>query len=324
MTADRPARDDPSPTPDGGVVIDAERMALLLDGRLDDRARDALLAELEASPASLEVYADALAALGDTGDLDAAATDSTGSTSGTTVTPISRAESNPRRLGPGGWLATAAIVVIMVGGTFAWQARRTTGLSSPQQMVAALSSPTRTALDTGMDSGWTRMRGAADLLSPRARGVRVGMRLAELELLATSGEPWGESRAPRVMTDIATLLDATSGGTAAGTIYRSLAASGSAPTADQLRIAAESAERIAGDDAVRVGAWLATARVATARRDAVFFRSVASRQAVTQLARLAPDAKRATLRLDAALAAVPSAWGEVEASFGELVRVLAN
>src|SRR5215208_5211320 len=44
-------------------TIDPERLAALLDGRLDERARSEILAQLAASEADLEVMADAAAVM---------------------------------------------------------------------------------------------------------------------------------------------------------------------------------------------------------------------------------------------------------------------
>jgi hypothetical protein len=293
--------------------IDPERIAALIDGRLSDTERAALLAKLDASPEALEVYADAVAALGDdTGG----ASHATGG--GSPVVPRSRRPF--RNYAP--VIALAAVLLFAVALPFM---RRTSGaaLETPQT-IAALLQPTEETATAWQRTPWSELRGTSDALSPRARGVRIGARIVDLAMLTRARD----TAATRVALQIASLLEGIPAGGVAASSYRALADQGAATaTESDLRRAASFAEQVAGVDDVRTGAWLEAARMAAVARNESFFASSSVRDAertISSLTGLSSPARSALAEVTRLLAASARDWPAIERALSTLLREVAT
>ena len=301
-------KDENSP-PTSAPPIDPERIAALIDGRLNADQRAALLAELDASPEAFEAYSDAVAALRDI-DGDRPASIGGG-------TPPSGRVSRPfRSYAP--TIALAAVILIAVALPLARSARGPR-LDEPRTL-AALLQPT----SSGVTTPWSELRGSGDALSPRARGVRIGARIVDLELLARSRD----TSAARVALQVAALLDGIPAGSLAASAYRSLAVTGTGtPSPAALGGAASFAEQVAGGAEVRAGAWIEAARVAAAQRNESFFQSSRTRDAergIASLENLPASARAALAELSRLLAASPRDWPAIENALTALLREVAT
>jgi hypothetical protein len=295
--------------------IDPERLAALIDGRLDPEARAALLAELDASPEALEAYGDAMAALRDTAEESAISP-------GGGVSLTSQRTSRPFRMyAP--VLAIAAVVLIAVALPFV-RGTRGPGLDDPRA-IAALVQRTETAGTLWQRPAWSEVRGPSDALSARARAVRIGARIVDLDLLARTGDP----AATRVALQAAALLDAVPAGGVAASAFRALAdQDADAMSSDAFGQAVTFAEQVAGVTEVRAGAWLEAARMAASVSDASFFeraRIQAARRAISSLAGLSAPARAALDELDRLLVDAPAPdWPAIESALSALLRELAS
>jgi hypothetical protein len=303
---------DERPSPTNPRAIDPERIAALIDGRLSANERTALLAELDASPEAFEIYNDAVTALRE-GDIQ-----TPGTAAG--MSPPRRAPRPLRTYAP--FIALAAALVIAIAIPLMRRAGAP-GLEEPHVLAAALQ-PTGDATTIWQRTPWTESRGSNDVLSTRARGVRIGARIVDLELLARSRD----TSAARIALQVASLLDAIPAGSVAASAYRSLAAQG-VPTAssDALGRAASFAEQVAGVTAVRVGAWIEAARVAAAHRNTSFFESTKTRdieRAIASLLTSPAAAKSALAELTRLLDASPRDWPAIENALTVLLREVAD
>lgn len=297
-------------------AIDPERIAALLDGRLSEAERAELLARLDASPEAFEAYADAVATtreLERDGVIPAAAF---------TASRASRGSPRPWLSGNGRWMALAATVLVAIAVGLLWPGRRGAMLANPRLVVAALAPSAATMDSIWRRVPWSEVRGDADLLSPRARAVRIGARIADFELLARLGDT---AAAPAAM-QIAALLDDVPAGAPAAANYRSLAADSATRTTQALTAAASFAEQVAGARDVRLGAWLEAARIAATEQDADFLSSVDSRQALRALDRVVDGEAAATLAdLRRAIESSPAPdWATVQVSLARLLGRLAT
>jgi hypothetical protein len=97
----------------------------------------------------------------------------------------------------------------------------------------------------------------------------------------------------RIAAQVASALGEVPGAGPAPLPYRRVAAAaGASPDslAAWLRDGWETGATLLGPDEARIGAWLATARLAATRRDAAFFRSAAGRGAIVAIGPLASGA----------------------------------
>ncbi|MGZ8377068.1 MAG: hypothetical protein ACXW0Z_07465, partial [Gemmatirosa sp.] len=235
-------------------TIDAERLAALLDGRLDARERAAVLAELAVAPEDAEVLADAIAALppaaGGVVQLESAS-----------ARPAHRAW----RRGWPVWAAAAAVLLIVAVPTL-----RTRDGAAPVDPTSAASALEDGGLPVAWEGRpWARVRGVVDEGAEGAIGVRIGARLTDLSL-ATRGR---DSAAAGIARDVIALADRLGGArTSTADVYDVIARDGAAAdvSAERLRGAARDLATRAPDGSVEIGAWLEAARVAVARRDRRF------------------------------------------------------
>jgi len=299
-----------------GSPIDPERLGALLDGRLTGRERAELLARLAASDEGVEVFADALAVQGELEDEDRRAA---GAADDPRVLPFRRpARGAPWRPGPR--LALAASVAAVAVGMAAWGlARRGAGDDDPGRYAALLARP---GLPAGWDAApWTAARAAGETLDPRARAVRVGARITDLEAAAATRD---SVAARRAAAEVGALLGALPAAGPATAVYDEIGRRAGEPEAARER-GRRTAARLAGEEGVALGAWAEAARLAAGRRDEAFFRARATRKALDRAAgdaALPPDARAAAERIRAALAASGAPdWGVLER---EAARILAS
>lgn len=289
-------------------IIDPERLAALIDGKLGATERRALLSQLAtADEQSLGTFADAVAVKG---ELENRST--TGESGGGFV--------HPRWMRPA-WLAAAAAVVAAVGvGSYAWRTDRERA-DDPSRFVdfvegARLESPAMHL--------WTTRGGTAE---PSARSealaVRIGACITDLGLAARAGD----SVAREIVASIIRTLGEVDGSTSAIAKYRQVEAqlsAGTRPRDEQLRDAARSAALAAGRSATRAGAWVEAARVAAWRRERSFFTNAASRAVLDSIARveLPESAQDAVGRVrDTASEADPN-WPALQGALRDLLGAL--
>lgn len=312
----------------------AERLAALLDGRLDAHRRDELLTELAASEDDFDAYADAVAI---TAELEGAAPEVKPIRTGPEVTPIQAepevtqtrvtaevmpidaAPSRRRGLAPR-WMAIAAVLAGIALAPWLW-----TRYAGGRGDLVAVEAD---ALPPGWNaSPWGVTRGANDGLTPEARAVRLGARLVDVELAVRGRDP----ATAQLATETAMLLEGIPDAPAApaAAIYRQVARR-AGEHAERLRPLLEQGREVvpqmAGEEGVRLGAWLESARIAAANRDRGFFASRATRSQWERMARdssLDPAAQAAAERVQTALGsgAEPD-WNEVQLGATTLLRLL--
>lgn len=249
-------------------TTEAERIAALLDGRLEERERADLLAHLATSDDAYEAFVDAAAV---TRELE-------GGESGTdnviSLPAIRRAPG--RWTSRTGWFALAAVIAGVAVLPFLQTSIREPQYGDPGRFVGMLKSD-----DAGLPPGWngrpwTTTRGASDPLTPRARAVRLGARLVDLEL----GVRAQDSSVAVLAAEIAALLEDIPASGAVAATYRDFQKSRAErpmelqSTLEQGRVGVA---RLAGEEPVEWGAWLEGARISLARGDVEYIESRASR-----------------------------------------------
>ncbi|AHG89065.1 hypothetical protein J421_1528 [Gemmatirosa kalamazoonensis] len=319
--------------------VDAERLAAFLDGRLNVREREALLAELAESDDARDALGDVAAVLRDLEqsgvvkqtDLDTLGTmppeppptvrDPTTAIDASAPPGADRATGDVRDIGsarvrrtPWWGALAAAVLVAAVGLSLYARAGRA---DDPAALVAALGD----ARPSAGEPTWSATRGAGPALAPRARAVRFGALAAALQLAARTRDTSAASLARRA----AALLDDVSGAAPAAQIYRAIAARPAAP-ADSLdallRDGWETGASVVGADDAWLGAWLATAREAAARRDTTFFRHRATRRALDVLS-ATTDQAPAAAHVARAADGAPD-WGTLPADLSALLESLGS
>ena len=308
-------------------MTNAERLAALLDGRLDAHRREELLAELAASDDDFDAYADAVAITAELeGALpvvtpihaDAVATTPEVEDAAPGVTPIGAAPSRRRSLAPR-WMAIAAVLAGVALAPWLW-----TRFAADRGLIAVEAA----ALPPGWDaSPWGTTRGAGDPMTEEARAVRLGARLVDVELAVRGRDP----AAARLATETAMLLEGIGGAAPAASIYHEIARRAGEPTErlePLLKTGRETVPQMADEEGVKLGAWIESARIAAATRDRGFFASRATRSQLERMARdpsLPPAARSAVTRIQAAVGSggAPE-WSGLERELSGLLRSLAG
>ena len=297
---------------------DAERLAALLDGRLDERRRAEAVARLASSDAELEVFVDALAVMREMEAGDAA----------DGVVPLRPPARKPWWRRPGGhWAAVAAVLVGLALLPVLWTRSQGPDVRDPGS-YAALLEDRGAGIPAGWDrSPWGTTRGPGDPLTEQARAVRVGAGVTDLEVAVASRDP----RAAEIAAEIDALLGGVPGGSGAAMYYREIGRRAGGGQ-DQLRPLMMEGRRAAaallGDSLVAVGAWAEAARLAAARRDEEFFRSPGTRAILAQIEAMAdlPSPARATAGRIQSAVAVDGApdWAGLERDAAELLAALGS
>lgn len=299
---------------------DAERLAALLDGRLDERQRAEAVERLASSDDEFEAFVDALAVTRELEAEEAAAG----------VTPLRPRARQRWWQRPGGhWAAVAAVLVGLALLPVLWTRSRAPDIDDPGRFPALLESR-----DAGLPAGWDRSpwrttRGPGDPLTPEARAVRLGALMTDLEVAVRGRDP----RTGEIARKIVALLDGIPGAGFASETYRKVGSRSGEPPEQLLPLVDSGREAVRLIEVervqfVRLGAWAETARIAAARRDAAFFRKRETR-AVLDRADEAPDFPepgraavrqvRRTIERDGA-----PEWERLDLQLAELLRRLGS
>ncbi|HEX6536628.1 MAG TPA: hypothetical protein VF041_18725 [Gemmatimonadaceae bacterium] len=301
-------------------TTDAERIAALLDGRLSAEQRSELLARLASSESERDVLAEAAAILRDIEPGESAG--------GGKALPLVMPRPRWRFSRARPWLAIAAAVAFIGVIALVRSHGHTPAPRDPGRFVAMLQARDGGAPAGWDDHPWSVSRAAGAVVAPDARAVRIGARVAELELAVRARD----SAAARLAAELAALLEPIPASAPAVGIYRQVAGRAGAPPNELAALLARgrvAAASLAGADLVELGAWLETARVAAARHDAAFFREPASRAMLDRAAGLAtlPATARQSLRsIESSITASDAHpdWSAVEDALTGVLRTLAG
>ncbi|MET0400560.1 MAG: hypothetical protein ABW277_27465 [Longimicrobiaceae bacterium] len=314
---------------------DDERVAAFLDGRMDARRREEMLAHLNGNDEDRAVLADTAALLRQLEKEDAAAssdmaapTAKPGHHDTAEVVPL---DTRRRTRAPLlRWVAVAAALagIALVTGRL---------LQSPPSIA---DEPVRLAARLehgaqGLPPGWTELRpwtpvrgddpgGARSPGEQSARSVRAGAMLVDLSVAVHARD----AAATRVLaSQIAGRFDPQGG--RSGALREIADSAGASP--ERLRpLVGEATERIAkrlDPDALRLGAWAEAAGLAAARQDTGFFRDGETRRMLEHAGRLAagdPAARAAVQQVRRLLAADPPRWEALAPAIDALARELAS
>jgi hypothetical protein len=271
--------------PDG--AMEPERLAALLDGRLGDAERDALLAQLAVDDEDLALFAEAAAIQRELEEADEVA-----AVPG--VLPL-RPAARPARRVDRRWMAAAAVLAGVTLLPLTWRASQGGGaVREPSHAVALLENPSA-GLPADFDNRpWSRTRGEGEVVTEEGRPARVGAYMVNLELAIRAGD----ADNTRLMAQrIAGLLtDANAAGTYAAHSLDPIIARPNAPAAallPALEQASDGAADVLGADRYALGAWAEAARLAVARRDAAFFQEGRTRTTLESAGALLGDDEQA-------------------------------
>ncbi|HEX8696750.1 MAG TPA: hypothetical protein VF746_30305 [Longimicrobium sp.] len=278
--------------------IDDNRLAALLDGRLDERERAELLARLAQSDDDYEVLADTAGVLR---ELEAAGV-------GQPRAPEVAAPGDPgeseRPSEPGviplrprrarGWhrpgarrLALAAVLAAVALGSVLWLRRNAPDPVDPARLATVVAEG-----GASLSPEWVRSRpwrstlGAGDPLTDEARAVRLGALLVDLELAVRQRDA---ATASLLASQVQVLLEDVDGAGQVADVYRQVGESAAeAPERLQYLLAAGRAGMadVVDRDLLGLGAWAEAARLAAARRDEAYFRTRETRAALDHAAEL--------------------------------------
>jgi hypothetical protein len=296
--------------------MDPQRLAALLDGRLDQTGRAELLAQLASSDEALEAYADAVAIVGE-------------------LAPAGRGRSEvihrAHWLQPPAWrwVAIAAALAGVAVTPWLWTRARSVNREDPGRFVSALAISEGQLPRQWYATPWPGMRGAAQPLTPTARAARLGARLVDLEVALRTRD----TTVAQLTAEITGLVEDLPAAGPVATMYRDVAQrTGAGVPAQELEPlltrARVAATRLAGADLVQLGAWAEAGRLAAAQRNAGFFQARESRSLLERAPGLAnlPAAAHVVLqRLQSDLpAGGPPEWSALEPDLTELLRALGS
>ena len=304
-----------------GPGMDPQRMAALLENRLDARERAELIAQIAGSEGDFEVLAEAAATLAELRADEVPAE----------VAPVSAPGVIPLRPRAPAWRRPVVGVALAAGLAGAalvpWALSRGGTPGSAGEVAALLSAPEAGLPGRWNPSPWTATRTSGEAMSRDGRAARIGARMVDLEVAVRAGDAAG---ADTIAAAVERLLSpVTAGGAAARSV----------------RIAAESAGRgrpevygpllrrahedvlLAGERAVTRGAWAEAARLAAERRDADFFRASDSRRVLSGMAEdgsLRPAAREAAERIRTSLDGAALEWTSLQRGATDLFAALAR
>ena len=313
-------RDHTGPGEPTDNAVAPDRLAALLDGKLSEQERVDLLRRLAVSPADLAVLAQAAAILREVEDQPQSQPAQPSRVMETS--PATSRWTHKRRA-----MSVAAAVVVVAFG--AWFVMRGTGSNAlgPAHYIASLERPTDPLPQGWGGQPWSRTRGDADgALSPRARGVRLGALLVDLHVAVTTTDPASVG----IAQTIARLVGAMPAGGAISDRYMKIAgrATEPPPSLQPVLDQAASAVRVAaGEQAVDLGSWLETARLATARRDRAYFQKSATSTMLAQLtggSEATPEMQTTVERVRSTVASQSPAWEQLSADLAWLLAAAAQ
>jgi hypothetical protein len=240
---------------------EAERIALLLEGRLTGKDRARLVSTLaHAEEGTLDAFADAAALVS---ELESASA---------TKSP----RFSPWRRHPALMAVAAALIL---AAPIALLARRMSTMSAtpdPSAFAFGLSSAER-----ARHVAWPVTRGAPGSVDESAQAARMGFLITDLQVAARARDTAARGYA----LALAELADDRPGGAAAAAVLRRIAAASPIDSSLPSRIAVATRGAAALSDARRValGAWVEAARAAAASHDLRFFQLPIGRQGVDLL-----------------------------------------
>jgi hypothetical protein len=314
--------------------IDPERIAALLDGRLSGHEREVLLSELASSPEQLALLADA-SMIAEELRLSSSPPDSGSAADNrdairrlvateAAAPHLSLVTARQRRWKPAWSAAVAAALLIVIA---PWVLRRSGFRGESAVPGGSAIARVEPSIPVGWDgTPWSVTRGASAALTPRARAVRVGARLADLELTVAAGD----SVSRGIVDDIIALVEGVPLSGSVTQVYEVLRDSiGVAPS--QLTPLVErgydGVSALLGRSDVALGRWLETARIAAVRRNNAFFTSAQTTQMLRDLKATAvgQQAQDALSRVAAMLpVSTATDWSSLEAATTELLRASAR
>lgn len=260
----------------------------MLDGRLDDAERAALLSKIDGSDDDFAVLMDASAAVS---ALDAAPR-------------IQR--SRPWQRHRGAWLAAAAGLAGIALAPWAWSRLQSNSPGDPGRFATLLTSPTEQIVAGRENRPWTTTRGGGAQMTDQARAARIGTYITDVDLAVRMRD----SAAARLATELAAVLDEVSGGSPAARAYRDLAAN---PAIDpkQLKEARDAAAAASPSSSIsELAAALEAAKFAAAGKDRGFFEASATQRVLARGAQRS-DVDAATLRALGQVVPLATAGGEL-------------
>jgi hypothetical protein len=252
-----------------------ERIAALLDGRLNEQERAALLAELGTSDDELDLLIESAGITAELEEEDRAAG----------VVPITMprpGEAEPRTpVRPPVWrrmpvLAAAAVAVLAIGGGVLLT--RGAGRQGSASDAAARALAAEGGVPEDLIHVFAETRGGGGELGVPAVSFRYGTLDADLEIAALRGS---DQERVRATADSVAILLAENGQNAAARDYARIAERPDTPTPESLQRLRRETTDLLNERMVAFGRWVQMARIAAYRRDAAFFRSGTSASYVT-------------------------------------------
>lgn len=305
---------------------DDERLAALLEGRLEGQERDELLAYLANAGEDYQVFANSAAVLREIEEEEAAqarkADEQVSHSPAREVPPSVRPAWKPARRRP---RALRWAVPTVLAGLVALVLYPRSGDDGPRSGAVQLAALLETA-GQGVPADWTAYpwpgKRGASAGGSRTDGARAGAMLVDLSVAVQAGNA-DDTR--RIVRDLQ-LFD-EQGGAALGEI----AARAGQPS-DSLRpLVQQAQERLEGlyeRDFVRLGAWAQAGRLAARRRDAAYFATGDVRGMLEPAERLTREDAPAQRALSAVRATLPAEgaprWDALETAFRDLLVALAT
>jgi len=290
--------------------VDPERLAALLDNRLDPKERDDVLRQLASSEEALEAFSDAAAVLREM--------EETERQRGAAARPAGGASAPASRRwfrSPAFLAAAAAAIVFAVAIPVALRVRHAP--SAGDGTFVAVLADGHPIPATWISQPWSAHRGADAPLSDSARAIRLGASLTDLELSVRARD----TTMSVAFADAAASLmaDLPTSGVAIDAIRRVNSNTGGSvdERLREFRDARKSAAALVDRDVLEEGSWLEAARIAASRADSAFFRiTMSSRAAVRTIG----STDRALVsRAAHAEPADTSTWQELERRLAELL-----
>jgi hypothetical protein len=316
---------------------DDERVAAFLDGRMDARRREEMLAHLTRSREDRAVLAGTAQILRQLEEAGAIAPgEASAPAAGQEAADTAMAEGvipldtrRPPRPGPRvlRWLALAAVLagIALVTGRVL-RPRSSIG-DEPVRLAARLEHGAE-GLPAGWtdDPPWTPARGddLGGVLTPEERFARAAQAGAMLLDLSVAVEAHDAAATHRLATQIGRFDPR--GGRSGGALRKIIDGAGGSPERLQ-PLVGEATERIAkrlDPDALRLGAWTEAARLAAAYQDTAFFRGGEAREMLNQAAAADPPARAAVQQVRPLLREEPLQWDALGAALYNLANELAS
>ena len=311
-------RDDTGSGETTDYAVAPDRLAAFLDGRLTEQERAEIVSQLSRSPADAGLLADTAAVLQEVDVHEF--TPSTG-TRRVREPAAPTAWGSKRR-----WIGVAAAIVVVAGASWFVMQRTTTDDAGPARYVAMLATSER--LPAGWNGQpWSATRSTTDgPMSSRARAVRLGARLVDLQVAANTAD----SVVATIASDIARLLSAMPAAAVISNRYSEIsrrAGESSASLQPALDEAGSAVRLAAGADDVDLGSWLEAGRLAAIRGDASYFSSTWSRRHFDRLATAADlpaETKTTAERVRSTVVSRSPAWSRVNADLTTVLGEVAS